>query len=175
VDRQLDLGPGRYRVSAVGVAVSRRAAALSSLAAGGLGGCCLWWRGDPAHGRHPDLIADPRLANPFGVGGSAGEQLRHLVGSGVPGFIPPAVVLASASSLLLWFRRARGVERQQLKWFADAVALSLATWVMGFLRISERTGILLLVSLWTIPLGIGVAILRYRLYDIDRLINRTLV
>ena len=123
----------------------------------------------------PDLIADQSLANPFGLRGTAAEALRQLVDSGVGDVIAVPILFASAGSLLLRFRRSRGVERQQLKWFAYAVALLLATWVVGVLLISELTGILLLLSVWTIPLAIGVAILRYRLYDIDRIINRTVV
>jgi hypothetical protein len=72
------------------------------------------------------------------------------------------------------FRRSRGIERQQLKWFSYAAALAplpslayeLAPSIFGLLR----TLILPLV-----PISVGIAILRYRLYEIDRIINRTLV
>jgi hypothetical protein len=122
----------------------------------------------------PDLIADQSLAIPFGLRGAAAEALRQFVDSGVGDFIAVAILFASAGSLLLRFRRSRGEERQQLKWFAYSVALLLASWVVGVLPISDLTGILLLLSVWAIALA-GVAILRYRLYDIDRIINRTVV
>jgi hypothetical protein len=73
------------------------------------------------------------------------------------------------------------VQRQQLKWFAYAALLAAASWVfLGSTGLDERLGGLLLlictlISLWTIPAAIAIAILRYQLYDIDRLINRTLV
>jgi hypothetical protein len=78
--------------------------------------------------------------------------------------------LAAAGSLVLRFRRSRGEERQQLKWFTYAVAL-LPLFVL------PGTGVTLLtaVPLVLLPAAVGIAILRYRLYDIDRLINRTLV
>jgi uncharacterized membrane protein len=88
--------------------------------------------------------------------------------------------LASVVALLLRFRRSRGVERQQLKWFAFAGAVTFAGLVLllfpsqyGWLGpVNLLVALPILVSM---PVAAGVAILRYRLYDIDRLINRTLV
>jgi hypothetical protein len=101
----------------------------------------------------------------------------------------PMILLAGLGaviSMFARFRRARGDERQQIKWFASAAALSLV-WVLVFAHIvgellsaggvlSEVTvalsGLLVIPS---IPIATGIAILRYHLYDIDRIINRTLV
>jgi hypothetical protein len=88
--------------------------------------------------------------------------------------------LGAVISLLVRFRRARGDERQQIKWFASAAALSLV-WLIVFAQASLRglpEAIVALSSLLiipSIPIATGIAILRYRLYDIDRIINRTLV
>ena len=80
--------------------------------------------------------------------------------------------------------RAAGVERQQLKWFAYAavasvIATTLAYLIPGVIDTPlwfERAGVALNVAtIPAIPVAIGIAILRYRLYDIDLLINRTLV
>ena len=82
---------------------------------------------------------------------------------------------AAAGSLVLRFRRSRGVERQQLKWFAYAVAL--LPLCDGERRPAGAGGktFLLGVAIVFLPVAAGIAILRYRLYDIDRLIHRTLV
>jgi hypothetical protein len=88
--------------------------------------------------------------------------------------------LGAVISLVVRFRRARGDERQQIKWFASAAALSLV-WLLVFGQASLRglpEAIVALSSLLvipSIPIATGIAILRYRLYDIDRIINRTLV
>jgi hypothetical protein len=88
--------------------------------------------------------------------------------------------LGAVISLVVRFRRARGDERQQIKWFASAAALSLL-WIFVLEQstlsglpeaIAVLSGLLVLPS---IPIATGIAILRYRLYDIDRIINRTLV
>jgi hypothetical protein len=80
------------------------------------------------------------------------------------------VFVASISSLIVRFRRSQGVERQQLKWFTYAGALVLLAPLSNSL-LGNVTYVLLLA----LPIAVGIAILRYRLYDIDRLINRTLV
>jgi hypothetical protein len=80
-------------------------------------------------------------------------------------------------------RRAVGVERQQLKWFAYAVAiyaigttLNVITFAVDAPRWFEwAANAIFTAAGTTIPISIGIAILRYRLYDIDILINRTLV
>jgi hypothetical protein len=80
------------------------------------------------------------------------------------------VFVASISSLIVRFRRSQGVERQQLKWFTYAGALVLLAPLSNSLL-----GNISYVLLLALPIAVGIAILRYRLYDIDRLINRTLV
>jgi hypothetical protein len=88
--------------------------------------------------------------------------------------------LACALALLLRFRRAHGVERQQLKWFVFAAAVTLIAW-WGLDQLGAHgvqlglAGVLLVPVAAAIPVAAGIAIVRYRLYDIDRLINRTLV
>ena len=126
----------------------------------------------------------PTVRNPVGVEGAEGlleaaGSLAYLV------FLP--CVLASGASMVLRLRRARGVERQQLKWFAFAAAV-LATLFVPVCVLTilapayDQTaqGTLIVQDLMTLvfaapALAAGIAILRYRLYDIDVVINRTLV
>jgi hypothetical protein len=84
--------------------------------------------------------------------------------------------LASLLALGLRFRRSRGIERQQLKWLVYAAAMTLLVIIAtrGFQR-WQLGAILLFPVLASVPAAAGIAILRYRLYDIDRIINRTLV
>ena len=83
------------------------------------------------------------------------------------------IVLAFAS-VVLRFRRADGVERQQLKWFLAAAAVLLsAVAVLGF-TLSPWAWNFLLISIGLVPIAVGIAVLRYRLYEIDRLISRTI-
>jgi hypothetical protein len=90
-------------------------------------------------------------------------------------------VLAAIVSMVVRFRRARGVERQQLKWVVYAVVVVVICFILLFMApdpilLSELAADVVFALLITlIPVAMGVAILKYRLYDIDRLINRTLV
>jgi hypothetical protein len=82
--------------------------------------------------------------------------------------------VAALVSLVLRFRRSRGVERQQLKWFTYAVALAiLLQAVPAPLGEGAVRDALFGLTVAFIPIAAGIAVLRYRLYDIDRLINRT--
>ena len=98
---------------------------------------------------------------------------------------------AAAASLVIRFRRSRGQERQQLKWLAYAAAMLgvgvLGVTLVGFLdqqgwippQFTRPLGIVLggvaILGVTGLPVTAGLAILRYRLYDIDRIINRTVV
>jgi hypothetical protein len=116
------------------------------------------------------------VANPIGVGGWLGGILDRVIDPGT-GVLFVAIAL-SALSLLPRFRRAQGVERQQLKWLAYAAVL-MGAFIIGDAVGLQTSGLvdLLLETLTMIGVyvGIGIAVLRYRLYEIDRLINRTLV
>jgi hypothetical protein len=110
--------------------------------------------------------------NPFGI-----EGLRD-IGVAVP--IPIFLVgiptmLLSVASLVLRFRRSQGEERQQLKWFVYAGVLVVVALFVPLLVPGAASTLLQLLVMPALPVAAGVAILRYRLYDIDRIINRTLV
>jgi hypothetical protein len=129
-----------------------------------------------------EIVTTTGLQNPLGVEG-LGDVLAaaDIVLGGV------GVVLAAAS-LVVRFRHARGVERQQIKWFAfvlvpAAVGLSIAVLIGALLgEGSDYTPVavagwlsgLALVG-FGLPAATGIAILRYRLYDVDVVIRRTLV
>jgi hypothetical protein len=115
--------------------------------------------------------------NPFGIEGAA-AILKPVEAAG--GVVLLLCFVAAIVSLVLRFYRSRGEERLQLKWFAYAAVLGFLAILFGSVLVpaslDDRFGTLV----WTVaPLGLpisaGIAILRYRLYDIDVLINRTLV
>ncbi len=115
-----------------------------------------------------------------GIGDEDPAWLVALVEAGFPLMLLAG--LAAVISLFVRFHRARGDERQQIKWFASAAALTFA-WIFVFEQLVSAEGGVLeaiaavssLVLVPSIPIATGIAILRYRLYDIDRIINRTLV
>jgi hypothetical protein len=87
--------------------------------------------------------------------------------------------LGAVISVFVRFRRSRGDERQQIKWFASAAALSLV-WIIVFGQSTRGlpeviVALSFLLVIPSVPIATGIAILRYRLYDIDVIINRTLV
>jgi hypothetical protein len=125
-------------------------------------------------------VVDPRVTalNPHGVDGAQ----RVLVPLLWAGYAAVALaVLAPAASLVDRLRDSRGDEREQIKWIASAVAVVVAFLIYGLARRvfgGENLYDALvpfLVSTVTLPVAIGVAVLKYRLYDIDLLINRALV
>jgi len=115
------------------------------------------------------------LPNPVGLAGAPDPEDGAL-GAVLLGVLV-ACMVASVVSVVLRFRRSSGVERQQLKWFTYAAALMLVANVVTFTVLPEgvASDVLFGLSIAFVPIAAGVAILRHRLYDIDRLINRTLV
>ena len=117
--------------------------------------------------------------NPLGVGGSVGRVVETLGVIGVSTL--PLSGLFAGAALVSRLILARGDERQQLKWLAYAVAVL----VVGFLTavllggssdLGWTVGVLVgILGFMFLPVAVGVAILKYRLYDIDLIINRTLV
>ena len=125
-------------------------------------------------------LALVRVRNPFGLTG-AGLLLDPLGLIGIS--LMFAAAAAGAVSLVLRLRRAVGDERQQLKWFVFAGAVFCAVFALGPLLWSLPPSpgtswiwpALFLAGVGAIPTATGIAILKYRLYDIDRIINRALV
>jgi hypothetical protein len=124
----------------------------------------------------PGPLEEAGIANPLGLAGSAGKVAAVLAIVGILLHwlsLPPAAVC-----VVLRFRSSRGVERQQLRWVAAGVAAAVAG-----LLISLPGGLgfapgwisnLVFPALLCPPVAVAVAVLRYRLYDLDRIVSRTL-
>jgi hypothetical protein len=136
----------------------------------------------------PGSLDMPRgIRNPFGL--EAAPWVTTVAYAILP--LLPLCMFASAVSLVMRYRRSKGDVRQQIKWIAFAASLValmyLIAKVASFIHPSEAwltagpvlwlniLTIAALLSFVTIPIAVGFAVLRYRLYDIDILINRTLV
>jgi hypothetical protein len=119
-----------------------------------------------------DLDDYPQLVNPFGIGGTFGDILD--AASGIGWIFFSISVLLAGVSLIARFRKSKGVERQQIKWMALAALFLLVAQVSWFIS-EELASLLTGLAFMAIPIAVCVAILRYRLYDIDLIINRTLV
>lgn len=111
--------------------------------------------------------------NPIGMEFVPSWVFAVLEGSGL--VVLPAVLLLGVAAMVFRFRRASGDERHQLKWFMFAVAIWGLTLPPSLFVESEEFFILALGTLVLVPAAVLVAVTRYRLYEIDTLINRTLV
>src|ERR671912_146451 len=156
-----------------GRSISRRWRPVAWLAGVGLLATTVGNALSPGHLDEPPFES---IENPAGfAGGGEALELTSILGF----WLTLASILLAGVSLVLRFRRAGGPERQQLKWFASAAALFAATTIVYtvFLAgVAEQAGqISTLLAFAGIPIAVGVAILRHRLYDIDVVINRTLV
>jgi hypothetical protein len=113
-----------------------------------------------------------KIDNPIGIEGLAFAEDLPVFGL-LNGLLIVGLVGAVAS-VVVRFRRSRGAERQQMKWFVYAAALILLAPVVDRLP-DVVNGVWLSLVLIATSTAIGIAVLRYRLYDIDVVINRTLV
>ena len=115
--------------------------------------------------------------NPFGV--EAAAAIFDLLDT-TAGWMGFACFIGAILSLVLRFYRSRGEERLQLKWFVYAAVLGFLAILFGSVLVpasfDDRFGTLVwIVASLGLPVSVGIAILRYRLYEMDLLINRTLV
>jgi len=118
------------------------------------------------------------ITNPLGIGAIGGMKTDFLVQA-----LLGALALLTAASMLGRLLRARGEERQQLKWFAYAATVLAGGVVLAY-TVAPAIGVSwvtrvgfasVMVGTLGVPIAVGIAILRHHLYDIDVLINRTLV
>ncbi|HEX6484879.1 MAG TPA: hypothetical protein VF043_39040 [Ktedonobacteraceae bacterium] len=129
---------------------------------------------------YPYSNIDPRLAavrNPLGIL-VANDLFDLLANLGILLLFP--AILACIVAVVLRFRRARGAERQQLKWFTYGTALSILMLIVIIILVFSNVNggaasTFFYLAVVCIPISAGIAMLRYRLYDIDVLINRTLI
>jgi hypothetical protein len=129
----------------------------------------------------PYRMSPYRISNPFGIEGVPRIVLEVL------GRISAAALLVccvlAVISVFVRLQSAEGEERQQIKWFAYAAAVLLSTFFLGLplAAMIEAIGgawaglVPIVIGVLALPVAVGIAILRYRLYDIDVVINRTLV
>jgi hypothetical protein len=123
----------------------------------------------------PGRLGETSTANPFALAGPAGTLATVLFDAGLA--LHAASLVAALISLVLRFRSSVGVERQQLRWVATggaaAVAGLLPTILVG-LGIAPRVNdVVVYPAVLCVPVAVAVAVLRYRLWDLDRLVSRT--
>ena len=119
---------------------------------------------------------DFSLPNPIGIAGMPDVEASTI--GNVLFILLGALILAAATSVVVRFRRSRGDERQQLKWFTFAALVTALIPVtedllQSLADLTVESDVPFAVAISLLPIAIGVAIFRYRLYEIDRLISRT--
>jgi hypothetical protein len=123
----------------------------------------------------PGPIEEWGIANPLGLAGPAGHVAEWLTLAGVLLHwlsLPPAAVC-----VILRFRASRGVERQQMRWVAAGAAGAVAGLVIslpaGLGIVPNAISVIVFPALLCPPVAVAVAVLRYRLWDLDRVVSRT--
>lgn len=121
------------------------------------------------------LEARPEMQNPVGLSG-AGAFLEVLESIGTT--LVTAGAAASLGSLVVRWRRSEGDQRHQVKWLLFGAALLGFGGLFAMVAegaLNEASFVALLIGMYAIPVTFGIALLKYRLYDIDVVINRTIV
>jgi len=123
-------------------------------------------------GLAPARLEDTSILNPFGLTGPAGAVAGVLATTGT--LLWAATMVASLACVVVRFRSSGGVERQQLRWVAAGAVAAVAGLLAGAAA-PQQTVIssVLYAMVLCIPLAVAVAVLRYRLWDLDRLVSRT--
>jgi hypothetical protein len=129
--------------------------------------------------RPVQLVSTP-LANPLALRGWAGTAAQ--VADSLGGVLLVGSLVASLVCVVLRFRSSRGVERQQLRWVAAGAAaavagvLTVTALLVGGALLGFTSGawvVVVVLALPCLPASVAVAVLRYRLWDLDRLVSRT--
>ena len=135
-----------------------------------------------------EITTDRPIRNPLGIGGRVGDAIPWL--SGIGEVLAAGTLVLGGASVALRLRRARGRERQQVTWFAYICLLALVPFIVLAMvsivagdDVPSWLNVLSVIAWWSLvvlvlvglPAAIGIAILRHQLYDIDVVINRTLV
>jgi hypothetical protein len=122
----------------------------------------------------PTIITmSPTVLNPVGATGPAGHIFKLMAFAGAG--LMAVTGLAAVASLAFRYRRAGTAERAQLKWLVYATAVIVAAELASApIKSADLQNAIGSGALALVPVAIGVAVLRYRLYDIDRVISRTL-
>jgi len=114
------------------------------------------------------------LVNPVVLPGPVSDVVQTL--NGISNGVAVVAFLVAISSLLLRFRHSRGIERQQMKWFLFVASVAATFLGLSIVLvtgpISDAVWILGLLTMAFLPVAIGIAILRYRLFEIDRIVSR---
>ena len=119
--------------------------------------------------------------NPVAITGGVADIYGELFGPAL--LLGALLALLAVVSLVLRFRRAAGIERAQLKWFAAVALLSVPALILGTATfgmdgtagiVSSLANFVSFLGFALLPVAVGIAVLRYRLYEIDRLISRTI-
>jgi hypothetical protein len=128
-------------------------------------------------GLRPGPMPWSGIENPFGIAGI--EPLLSATDLTEP--FAAILFLGAIASVAIRYRRGSLVERQQLKWLVAVVALNVTAWALsgvigslGFTALQTIGWYTGLLAFALLPVAIGIAILRYRLYEIDRIVSRTI-
>jgi hypothetical protein len=127
----------------------------------------------------PGLMSDTNVQNPFGI--PALVPLLDAMNAPAFGILAVPVFVGPIASVVIRFRRGTAAERAQLKWLIAATTAAVIAWSVVVVGVAAGSALLTsagwyggLLAFVGLPLAIGVAVLRYRLYEIDRIISRTI-
>jgi hypothetical protein len=123
----------------------------------------------------PGPLQTRPIDNPFGLGGVAGTVAWEVTYTGVA--LHWSSLVAALVCVVLRYRASRGTERQQMRWVGAGAAAAVIGLLLAFPGVlgllPDATSYVLFVGLLCPPVGVAVAVLRYRLWDLDRLVSRT--
>lgn len=121
---------------------------------------------------YPDAVSTPRDVRPI-ITVPIADTALNTASFVALGIVAAGIILAAVSLIRRWLR-ATGVVREQIKWLALSAVLVVATMPLSIIP-GVVPNAVFIVAIGTIPLAVGIAVLRYRLYEIDAVISRTLV